>query len=176
MNDRSPGAGRYAHIEREQRWLLGGVPAGLDSELVTEIADRYIAHTRLRLRRAEARDGTVVFKLGQKVRADPADPEVVKLTNIYLSEDEYDVFAALPAAELRKTRRRMAWDGRQVAIDEFHGRLHRLVLAECELEAGEPYLSVPPFALSDVTSDDRYSGGALARASAADVERLITTR
>ena len=38
----------------------------------------------------EAADGTVVRKLGQKVRADPGDPAEVWITNLYLDEAEYD--------------------------------------------------------------------------------------
>src|SRR3546814_18239041 len=65
MGDRRPGHGRYAHIEREQRWLCDAVPAG--AEPVCSILDRYIDETRLRLRRRESSEG-VVYKLGQKVR------------------------------------------------------------------------------------------------------------
>jgi len=53
-----------------------------------------------------------VFKLGQKVRLDVNDPETVKLTNVYLSDEEFAVLASLPAAELCKTRWWVAWAGR----------------------------------------------------------------
>lgn len=71
MNERAPGRGRYAHPEREQRWLLDAVPHG--STRSAEIHDWYITGTRLRLRRVE--DGNaLLFKLAQKVRADRHDP------------------------------------------------------------------------------------------------------
>jgi CYTH domain-containing protein len=170
MAGRAPGEGRYAHLEREQRWIARAVPP--DAGRPVSIVDRYISGTRLRLRRSES-DGEVVFKLGQKVRSDPADPEVLKLTNLYLSAEEYAVLAALAASESRKTRWHAAWEGRTVSIDQFRGRLDGLVLAEVELGADEPLLSPPPYALRDVTNEDRFSGGALAFASDAAVAALL---
>lgn len=170
MVHRVPGEGRYAQVEREQRWLVSEPPAG--AERLAEIHDRYLVGTRLRLRRVDAA-GDVTYKLAQKVRPDEADPEVVKLTNLYLSVEEYDAFAALPAAELRKTRWRVTWGGRSLAVDELHDRHEGLVLAEVELGAEEPLLPAPPFAVRDVTHDDRFSGGALAFASPAELAELL---
>jgi len=137
-----------------------------------EIIDRYICNTRLRLRHTES-DEQIVFKLGQKVRLDANDPETVKLTNIYLSHEEFAVLSSLPAAELCKTRWRVTWEGETVAVDQFHGRLDGLVLAEVELAPGSRRLSRPPFAARDVTNDDRFSGGALALAPDESVAGLL---
>ena len=142
---------RYAHPEREQRWIANAVPQGVTGP--TEIYDRYITGTRLRLRHAGD-----VFKLGQKI---PFNADTVTLTNIYLSADEYEVFAQLPARELRKRRWHIEWQGHDLAIDEFTDR--DLVLAEVELGPEEPYLPLPPFADRDVTGDEAFTGGALAR-------------
>ena len=105
MSDRVPGEGRYARLEREQRWRIGSVPTTARRAVL--ILDRYIIGSRLRLRRVSGFADAATeptFKLGQKVRARLGDPEIVKLTNIYLDQSEYDVFATLAAAELRKTR------------------------------------------------------------------------
>jgi CYTH domain-containing protein len=170
MSVRDAGEGRYAQVEREQRWAVAELPS--EARPASEILDRYISGTRLRLRRMEA-GADVVFKLGQKVRKVADDPEIVKSTNIYLSADEYRSFAALPAAELLKTRWNLDWRGRVVAIDEFHGRHQGLLLAETELGVDEDRWPEPPFALSEVTNDDRFSGGALAAASDLAVNALI---
>ncbi len=170
MSDRSPGRGRYAHLEREQRWIVRTIPHGVTP--VAEIFDRYIHGTQLRLRWSENADG-VVLKLGQKVRAEPADPETVSLTNIYLSEAEYHVLLALPAAELYKTRSRVQWRDHTAVVDVFHGHLDGLVLAEVELSADEPLLAQPPWAVADVTSDNRFSGGALAFAAHGTIAALL---
>lgn len=167
---RRAGEGRYAHVEREQRWIASGVPP--DAQRWAEIVDRYIRGTRLRLRHTES-DEQTVFKLGQKVRLVANDPETVKLTNIYLSYEEFAVLASLPAAEMCKTRWRVAWKGKTVAVDQFHGRLDGLVLAEVELAPGDRRLARPPFAVRDVTNDDRFSGGGLALASDESVAGLL---
>lgn len=116
--DPRSGRGPIPHVEREQRWIASAVPP--DAQLWAKIVDRYIRNTRLRLRHTES-DEQIVFKLGQKVRLDANDPETVKLTNVYLSREEFAVLASLPAAELRKTRWRVAWEGKTVAVDQFHG-------------------------------------------------------
>jgi CYTH domain-containing protein len=134
--------------------------------------DLYIPGTRLRLRRMES-DAEVIYKLGQKVRPRRDTPEVVKLTNIYLSADEYHALAQLGGAEVRKTRWHGVFAGRPMAVDQFVGSLSGLCLAEVELSPNEPRLLLPPFAVADVTDDDRFSGGNLARANAENVQRLL---
>ena len=170
MTDRHPGHGRYAHIEREQRWLLVRVPE--DAEHQAEIIDRYIVGTRMRLRRVISHDGETL-KFAQKVRDVADDPETVRLTNMYLSVDEYETLSGLPFAELCKTRRTIILGAHIFAVDEFHGRHDGMVLAETELVEGTPPVAPPPFAIVDVTHDDRYSGGALAFADNESLRRLI---
>ena len=166
-----PGEGRYARLEREQRWVLSGLPAGLNSPVAIE--DRYIAGTRLRLRRMEL-GPVVIYKLAQKVREGPLSPEVVKLTNMYLSEEEFAAFSVLSAAVIVKTRWRGTLAGRAMAVDELSGSLSGLCLAEVELAAGEPRLGAgPEGAAADVTDDDRFSGGGLARATPEEARQLL---
>lgn len=171
MSERGPGDGRYAYLEREQRWLLAAVPE--QARFRSEILDRYLQGTRLRLRRVTLPD-RVVYKLGQKVRLVAGDPERVKLTNIYLTAEEYDTFATLSGAEIAKERFVMPWGPADLAVDRFQGRLDGLVLAEAELGPEDGLHELPPFALADVTHDDRYSGGALAHASERELKTLLS--
>ena len=154
MNDRRREEGRYAKVEREQRWTVGYLPA--DARRTVEILDRYIFGTCLRLGRVET-NRDVVLKLGQKIRADVGDPEVVNLTNMYLSAAEYDVLAALPAAEVFKTRWKTNCDGITV-----------------KLGIDEVRIPSPHFAALEVTNDDRFSGGALAFASDEALSDLLS--
>jgi CYTH domain-containing protein len=170
MADRTPGLGRYAHVEREQRWIAAGVPAA--AVRGPSLLDRYIDGTRLRLRRAES-GGEVIYKLGQKVRVAPDDPELLGLTNIYLARNEYEVLAVLAAAEVRKTRWHLGSPSRVFAVDEFHGRLAGLVLVEVELDEAEDRLSPPSFVAAEVTNDDRFSGGWLASMDDAATDELL---
>ena len=81
--------------------------------------------------------GATTYKLGQKVRPEPDSPAIVKLTNIYLSAQEYEVLRALPGRELRKTRWRSGYAAGRLVVDEFGDPLTGLVLAELELRPGE---------------------------------------
>ena len=149
----------------ERRFLLGGVPDDLRDP--REIDDRYLVGTGLRLRRL-THPGGVVHKLTQKVRLDPDDPSVVRITNLYLEPAEHAVLAALPAAVLVKTRWRWPAGGPGAMVDVLAGALAGLVLAEVELPdraalAG-PAPVQHPLVLREVTGDDRFSGGSLAAA------------
>ena len=166
---RTPGEGRYAQVEREQRWVLSRLPEGLTDP--ASIVDRYLTGTRLRLRSITA-GGAVTYKLGQKVRPEPSSPSIVRLTNIYLSPDEFEALRTLAGRELRKTRWRSPYAGGRLVVDEFIDSLAGLVLAELELRPGQSpvELEVPA---ADVSEDDRFSGGHLAGISVADAPLLL---
>jgi CYTH domain-containing protein len=162
--------GRYSKLEREQRWVLPAIPAGIVDPV--EISDVYVRGTELRLRRMESSRG-LIWKLGQKVRVRPGSPETVQMTNIYLAEREYDLLAPLEGAALCKTRWHWAWADRLFSVDVLHGDLEGLILAEIELQPDEDLLGPPGGAVADVTQDDRFSGGALAWLAEEDARRLV---
>lgn len=157
-------------VEREQRWVLSAVPSSLGDP--TEISDHYLRDTNLRLRRMESAEG-VIWKLGQKIRVRSESPEIVNMTNIYLREHEYELLGGLEAATLNKTRWHWRWADRVLSVDEFHGRLTGLVLAEIELGADDDLLKPPEGAVADVTHDDRFSGGSLAWLDERGVKQLL---
>lgn len=167
---REPGRGKYARPERERRFLVGTpVPAGGAGRL---IEDRYLDGMRLRLRRV-SRDGQSVHKLTQKVRPEESDPSGVLLTNMYLSEDEYSRLCLLPGQVVVKTRAVIPGSAHDFVVDEFHGRLHGLRLAEVEVrDLAEP-LHLPEWVTTEVTHDDRFSGGQLAGTSEAQLRELL---
>lgn len=149
----APQAGKYARFELEKRWLVEELPAGSSPGRL--IVDRYIDGTRLRLRNAEPPHSQ--FKLSQKEAPAPPDYAVTVITTIYLSAEEYEVFAALPARELRKRRHHLD----RYSIDVFEGPLEGLLLAETEFASEEEMRAhpLPGFALRDVSDDVRYTGG-----------------
>ncbi|MFC9898014.1 hypothetical protein ACFVMC_30360 [Nocardia sp. NPDC127579] len=175
MNDdvvhwlRRPGTGKYAKVERERRFLLPAVPAeAVDPRY---IEDRYIVGTRLRLRRVEV-GSQVVYKFCQKVRPDADIPSTAAITNIYLDEPEYETLRLLPAVTLRKTRRVWKFGGHTFVVDEFHDDFTGLVLAEIELPDHAPDLPLPALG-TEVTMDERFTGGYLAHADAAERALII---
>ncbi len=115
----------------------------------------------------------VVYKLGQKVRSDQNSPEIVKMTNMYLSHEEYARLRVLPGCELHKTRWRHPGFSLPVVVDEFHGHLTGLVLAETELHPDDDLWTLPVAGAADVTADDRFSGGFLANLAAPQIADLF---
>ena len=96
------------------------------------------------------------------------------MTNIYLREHEYEILGQLQAATLLKTRPHWRRADRVLSVDEFHGPLAGLVLAEIELEADDSLLGLPEGAIADVTHDDRFSGGSLASLNERGATQLLT--
>jgi CYTH domain-containing protein len=170
-------AGKYARFEVERRFLVKYLPKRIAQDQGWRITDRYIDNTRLRLRQMESLAGDeTVFKLGQKEVPSPPDFSRMTITNIYLSRDEYDVFAVLPAHELRKTRHLFQDDARTVGVDLFGGRLAGLILAEIGFETShqmDEEWPLPPWALADVSNDLRFTGGALAGLTPDEAEALL---
>lgn len=149
---------KYAVVERERRFLLASLPDGVvDTKL---ILDRYVTGTRLRLREVREADGTVLRKLGHKVRLSEGPAEIA-CTNLYLDDEEWAVLGALPATVLRKKRHVLHRDGFTVAIDE-----HRDGTLVAEIDDREQAPRPVPVWLDtirDVTQDERWTGAGLAR-------------
>jgi hypothetical protein len=182
---------KYAQWEAERRFLLSSSPAAGVGWPVTgfgpaaQLHDRYLRGTRLRLRRVLRPGEPSVYKLGQKLPRTGGWPPAVAHTSLYLDEAEYALLAELPADELTKTRT-LFGDGPALAVDVFTGRLAGLVLAEYELDPADAAnqtvpgdRSLPDWPelpiLAEVTDDVRFTGGALARTSAADLAQLLAS-
>lgn len=149
---------KYAVVERERRYLLATLPAGVTSTV--RISDRYVTGTRLRLREVRGSDGSVVRKLGQKVRLTDGPAEVA-CTNLYLDDAEWALLSALPGAALQKTRHIVERDGLRVAVDEHEDGT---LVAEID-DRDEPSQAVPPWldVVADVSADEEWTGSRLAR-------------
>jgi CYTH domain-containing protein len=142
---------KYARLEDEQRFVLDALPPDATNPRVIE--DRYVIGSRLRVRTVTDVDSrAVVAKLGQKTREDDAMPSRVWHTTIYLDANELALLTSLPAHVLTKQR----WHALAGSVDVFAGPLEGLVLFE-----GDRPVAPPPGAV-EVTSDGRFSGGALA--------------
>lgn len=165
--------GKYAHPEVERKFLVAAIPP--DSVFQAAITDHYIPNTTLRLRRMQT-EHEAIFKLGQKVRVDPHKTRVILHTNFYLSEAEYMLFAStLPSHQLDKRRFRFPGTTIPMAIDQFQGPLAGLIIAEVDFGPnGDPSsLTMPSFALAEVTDDERFTGGRLAVTTRLEVKALL---
>ncbi|HEV7147780.1 MAG TPA: hypothetical protein VGN48_12375 [Pedococcus sp.] len=149
---------KYAVVEHERRYLVARLPEGVTS--TDEIIDRYVTGTRLRLREVREADGTVIRKLGHKVRLSQG-PAKVASTNFYLDDREWAALESLPALIVRKKRHRVHRDGVVVVIDEHEDGT---LVAEID-DRDQPVQPVPDWleVMEDVTDDERWTGGQLAR-------------
>ena len=153
---------KYAQLERERRWICDSFPAGLivSSEAITDL---YITGTQLRLREAVPMDGGEPIR--RLTRKADVNASTRILTSIYLSPNEFALFAGLPGNRLQKTRHRLRdVAGVKMCVDRFEGALRGLFMAEAEFDDDEALVAfaAPAFALREVTDDARYSGAALA--------------
>jgi CYTH domain-containing protein len=115
---------KYARIERERRFLIDQFPSHANVTRTRRILDRYIDGTSLRLRQQCDSDNPVVFKLTQKVPKRSRGAQQGFITSMVLSQEEFRVFAQLPAKTLTKVRYSVPPFG----IDVFEGSLKGLVL------------------------------------------------
>src|SRR2546428_8898408 len=158
---------KYAHIERERRYLLHDLPEGLNrADHHLQITDNYITGTRLRIRKVrDPKTNKWVVKFTQKFAPNPADLSRTIITNIYLKAIEAETLAIFAANEIRKNRYRFEFEGRQVCIDMFLGDLFGLILAEVSFETDKAMdnFPQPPFAIADVTNNEIFPDVKLAK-------------
>jgi CYTH domain-containing protein len=165
---------KYARIERERRYLLQDLPAGMTrADHHLQITDNYITGTRLRLRKVrDPQTNKWVIKFTQKFAPDTHDFSRTIITNTYLNPAEADTLAIFEANEIRKNRYHFEFEGRQFSVDMFLGDLFGLVLAEVSFDNDDELenFSPPPFALAEVTNNELFTGGRLSQLSFADLK------
>jgi len=175
--DHSP---KYERVERERRYLLRGLPEGLEPHAPhAQITDNYVTGTRLRLRKHRwVPTNEWTLKLTQKHTPRPPDFSRTLITSIYLTEYEYEVLSVFEGNELRKNRYPFEHDGRLYSIDVFLGHLRGLVLAETDFETDAEMdgFPPPPFAFLDVTRDELFTGARLVELTAEELRMEMQKR
>ena len=159
-----PDLPKYAHWVAERRFLVDSakMPA-LDAADARRIEDLYIDGGRLRLRRIGMPGGAPdEFKLAKKYA--PDNPLIGPMTNLYLSEGEYDALNTLPGSRVVKRRHKVG----AFTVDVFEGPHNGLVTAECEAtnRMAAMAFDVPEWCVREVTSEEAYTGWSLAKSQA----------
>jgi CYTH domain-containing protein len=157
---------KYARVERERRFLLERLPDAVDPESYERLQDLFVEGTHLRLREVRRPNGEwVVAKLGQKVVDPdaPNDPRRRQMTTMYLPEEEARALASLPGLRTTKRRYKLREQGFTFCIDVWE-RPPGTIVAEVEAPSDEELarITLPAWALREVTDDARYSAIALA--------------
>ena len=157
--------GKYACLETERRYLLKNIPDDLlENTNGWLITDRYFPNTRLRLRHMKSISGNeLIYKLTQKYRSETQNAYETTITNLYLTEEEYNHLESIEGKVIKKKRYPYSVQNHNFSIDVFEGRHQGLILAEMEFE-GQTELgefALPLFALKEVTDDPFFTGGNL---------------
>jgi CYTH domain-containing protein len=159
MTMSTPPPPKYSLAEIERRWLLTLAEAGpLDGYPCSLIEDRYLAGTSLRLRKVVGVGGVPVLKFCKKYGRGTGLAEPI--TNLYLSQAEYDILSQLGGMPVRK--RRYAVDGGALDVYESPHAGLALFSVEFASEAAALAYTPPHFVRAEVTHDPRYTGAALA--------------
>ena len=173
-------APKYTRVERERRYLLRGLPDGLEANAPhAQITDNYVTGTRLRLRKHRwVPTNEWTLKLTQKHTPAPPDFSRTLITSIYLTEYEYEVLSVFEGNELRKNRYPFEHGGRLYSVDLFLGNLRGLVLAETDFDddAEIDAFPLPSFAHLDVTRDELFTGARLVELTAEEISRELESR
>jgi CYTH domain-containing protein len=150
-------APKYSLPEIERRWLVDLAQVDLSGVPCRDIEDLYIAGSRLRLRKISGAEG-VTFKLPKKYGK--RTPLTEPITNLYLTQAEYQLLSALPGTRTHKRRYSLERGSVDVYVTPRAGIALFEIEFECERAAHE---FVPPaFFIREVTNDIAFSGVALA--------------
>ena len=169
-----------ARVERERRFLLRELPPELTrASPHLQITDNFITNTRLRLRQIrEPLTRERVWMLTQKFPLAPPDLSSSSVTDLYLTEYEYEVLAVFEGNEIRKNRYPYEHEGRSYAIDIYLGALWGLILAKTGFETDDELnnFSLPPFAVLDVSNDEMFTGARLVNLTADNIRAELKRR
>ena len=121
------------------------------------------------------RGDTLALKLGQKSQPDNLESHQSLMTNIYLTEAEYNVLRGLGGDKIKKLRYPFEFEKQQYGIDVYEGYLQGLFIAEIEAQPGLDItqLLVPAFAHHEITGDPVFNGAKLAGLNSAEVHQIL---
>jgi CYTH domain-containing protein len=162
-------------LRHERRFLLPALPRALAEGTASLVEERYLAGTRLALRRAVSpvMPARPELTLGQLIHCDRA-ARVVLVER--LRPDAYAALRRLPAEVLVWRRYPVRLAGWPCAVDVFAGELSGLVLAQAAFSSAEEVarFPAPVYAVAEVTGDERFGEEKLARTSAAALARAVS--
>src|SRR5215210_2398952 len=122
---------KYTRVEYERRFLASPHSdwrSAVES-YSKRFEDKYLRHTRLRLRILTDSDtGRRIIKLTKKFES--ASPYFQTISRILLSPSEYRLLDGLEGDRLQKIRHYHNYRGRVFSIDVFEGELEGLILCE----------------------------------------------
>ncbi len=152
---------KYAHIERERKFLLAGNMNLVEDLPYVVITDHYVKNTRLRFRMVSDKFG-ITYKLTQKAHGSTGQATV---TTIYLKESEYILLNIFNSVSVEKIRYIRNCGDFVLGIDKYLKGNDEIWLAEIEFNSDEEMKNFSPsFSfLDEVTGDANFNGYTLAQ-------------
>jgi len=162
VNNKTP---KYSMPENERRWLVdSSFVDKLNGEPHYIIKDKYLSHSRMRLRMAiHSANRVEIYKLSKKYGSN--HPISEPITSIYLTKKEFDTFSSLDGELIAKKRYEYFENKNRFLIDVFSGRHEGLVISEFshdDLERVEK-VNPPSFTKREISAVSELSGASLAK-------------
>ncbi len=158
-------------------FLLEGLPEPLTpASSHVQIFDNYIEGTRIRLRHIRDPYSNTWTRLLQQ-RIPPVKEEfgIARLSEMHLSDAEYEVFRIFEGREIRKNRYFHEFDQAPFMFDVYLGALRGLTMARVNFadnKKSENFES-SPFAVVEVTNDTFFAGENLVGKRFSDVQAKV---
>ncbi len=160
--------------EIHRTFLINGLPEPLTpASSHLQIFDNYIENTRIRLRSIRIpEDNKWTWILQQRFPVNLKDFIAWKTSQIFLNENEYQVFEQFEGREIRKNRYFHEFDGKTLEFDIYLGKLWGLNLVNVYFETPEEMRSfeLPTFIVNEVTNNEFFTGESLIGKSFTDVQ------
>lgn len=155
-------------------FLISGLPEPLTAASShLQIFDNYIENTRIRLRSIRIpEDNKWTWILQQRFPSKTGDFAGWKSSQMFLNENEYQVFEQFEGREIRKNRYFHTLDGQELEFDIYLGKLWGLNLMNVYFDTVEKMkeFQLPPFVIYEVTNNEFFTGEHLVGKSFTDVQ------
>ncbi len=164
----------------ERRFLVESLPKTLNPrDSHWQIFDNYIENTRIRLRKIrvpEIKHWTRILE--QKFAFEDNNFSKLKISQMFLNENEYKTLEHFKGNEIRKNRYFLQFNNRQFAVDIFLGELWGLNIGLIEFENEVDFLKfeLPPFSIAEVTNNKFFLGENLVGKTFADVQMEVKSK
>jgi len=139
-------------MEIEHKYLVNGEDYKSMACGKSEIKQGFLSRVPERVVRVRVRgdEGFITIKGKGSGAAHPEFEYAVPI------DDAQQMMALCEPPIIEKTRYIVVHDGNRWEVDEFHGKLQGLVIAELEVPSEDYRFALPPFVGEEVTGDPRY--------------------
>lgn len=158
-------------MEIERKFTVSAVPADLEQYVCKELEQGYLCTRPVVRVRKTVKNGEASYllcyksKLGLEQKAD-ATAQVCREEELPLSKEAYEkLLSKVDGRVITKKRYLIPYESYTIELDMFAGELTGLVFAEVEFpdEKAAAEFVMPAWFEKDVTFDDRFRNGFLAR-------------